>query len=60
MTTNRWYVLHAYSGYEKKVADTIMDKIPYMEDVYKEPGISLVKHIERKPRERVYDCCQTH
>ena len=44
----------------KIVADTIMDKIPYMEDVCKEPGISLVKHIERKPRERVYDCCQTH
>ena len=26
MSTNRWYVLHAYSGYEKKVADTIMDQ----------------------------------
>ena len=22
----RWYVLHAYSGYEKKVADSIMDQ----------------------------------
>ena len=26
MSTNRWYVLHAYSGYEKKVADSIMDQ----------------------------------
>ena len=22
----RWYVLHAYSGYEKKVAESIMDQ----------------------------------
>ena len=22
----RWYVLHAYSGYEKKVADSIVDQ----------------------------------
>ena len=22
----RWYVLHAYSGYEKKVADSIIDQ----------------------------------
>ena len=26
MSDTRWYVLHAYSGYEKKVADTIMDQ----------------------------------
>ncbi len=26
MSDARWYVLHAYSGYEKKVADTIMDQ----------------------------------
>ena len=26
MTSARWYVLHAYSGYEKKVADSIMDQ----------------------------------
>ena len=26
MSENRWYVLHAYSGYEKKVADTIVDQ----------------------------------
>ena len=26
MNETRWYVLHAYSGYEKKVADTIMDQ----------------------------------
>ena len=26
MTVTRWYVLHAYSGYEKKVAESIMDQ----------------------------------
>ena len=26
MSKARWYVLHAYSGYEKKVADTIVDQ----------------------------------
>lgn len=45
----------------KIVADTIMDRIPYIEDIHKEPGISLVKNIQRrKPRDNVYNCCQTH
>ena len=26
MINTRWYVLHAYSGYEKKVADSIIDQ----------------------------------
>ena len=26
MSNTRWYVLHAYSGYEKKVADSILDQ----------------------------------
>ncbi len=26
MSDTRWYVLHAYSGYEKKVADSIIDQ----------------------------------
>ena len=26
MSEHRWYVLHAYSGYEKKVADSIVDQ----------------------------------
>ena len=26
MSECRWYVLHAYSGYEKKVADSIVDQ----------------------------------
>ena len=26
MSDKRWYVLHAYSGYEKKVADSIIDQ----------------------------------
>ena len=44
----------------KIVANTIMNKIPFMDDIDKEPGISLVFHRERAPRERIYDCCQTH
>ena len=45
----------------KIVADTIMDRIPYIEDIHKEPGISLVKKIQgRKPRDNFYNCCQTH
>ena len=26
MDQSRWYVLHAYSGYEQKVADSIVDQ----------------------------------
>ena len=26
MSDTRWYVLHAYSGYEQKVADSILDQ----------------------------------
>ena len=37
MSNNRWYVLHAYSGYEKKVADSIVEQANKL-------GIS--KHIE--------------
>jgi len=44
----------------KIIADTIMDKIPYIEDIDKEPGISLVKYKKVKPRDKVYNCCQTH
>ena len=44
----------------KIIADTIMDKIPYIEDIHKEPGITLVKYTRVKPRDNVYNCCQTH
>ena len=37
MSECRWYVLHAYSGYEKKVADSIVDQA-------KKLGIS--EHVE--------------
>ena len=44
----------------KIIADTIMDKIPNIEDIDKEPGISLVKYTKVKPRDNFYNCCQTH
>lgn len=44
----------------KIIADTIMDKIPDIEDIDKEPGISLVKYTKVKPRDKLYNCCQTH
>lgn len=44
----------------KIITDTIMDKIPYIEDIDKEPGISLVKYTKVKPRDKLYNCCQTH
>ena len=37
-----------------------MDKIPNIEDIDKEPGISLVKYTKVKPRDNFYNCCQTH
>jgi small GTP-binding protein len=44
----------------KIIADTIMDKIPNIEDIDKEPGISLVKYTKVRPRDKLYNCCQTH
>ena len=44
----------------KIIADTILDKIPNIEDIDKEPGISLVKYQKVRPRENFYNCCQTH
>ena len=37
MSDARWYVLHAYSGYEKKVADSIIDQAD---------KLGIKKHIE--------------
>ena len=37
MSECRWYVLHAYSGYEKKVADSIMDQAK---------NLGVAEHIE--------------
>ena len=42
------------------IADTIIDKIPHIEDINKEPGISLVKYQKVRSRENFYNCCQTH
>ena len=44
----------------KIIADTIIDKIPHIEDINKEPGISLVKYQKVRSRENFYNCCQTH
>lgn len=44
----------------KIIADTIMDKIPNIEDIDKEPGISLVKYTKVRSRDKLYNCCQTH
>ena len=42
------------------IANTILEKIPYMHDVNKEPGIVLNDYKPLRLRENGYTCCKIH
>ena len=50
MSESRWYVLHAYSGYEKKVSDSIVeqaDKLGISEQI-EEVSVPTQNYVEVK------------
>tara|TARA_Y100000996_G_scaffold333689_2_gene270057 strand:- start:1 stop:534 length:534 start_codon:yes stop_codon:yes gene_type:complete len=55
MSESRWYVLHAYSGYEKKVSDSILeqaDKLGISEQI-EEVSVPTQNYVEVKRGVRV-------
>ena len=46
----RWYVLHVYSGFEKKVAESIREQIRQkgMDDLFEEIIVPTEEVIDRK------------
>ncbi len=55
MNKTRWYVLHAYSGYEKKVADSIVDQATKLgiKDQIEEISVPVQNVVEVKRGVRV-------
>ena len=55
MTDARWYVLHAYSGYEKKVSDSIMEQANKLRisEFIEEVSVPIQNYVEVKRGVRV-------
>ena len=58
MNKARWYVLHAYSGYEKKVADSILDQATKLgvKEHIEEISVPVQNIVEVKRGVRVNTC----
>ena len=55
MSSTRWYVLHAYSGYEKKVADSIVEQAEKLgiSNFIEEVSVPVQNYVEVKRGVRV-------
>jgi len=54
--THKWYIIHAYSGFEQKVADSIRDQAkakPEMESVFEEIIVPVEKVVELRRGRKV-------
>ena len=55
MTTPRWYIIHAYSGFERRVADTIIERagLQGLDSLVQEVMVPMEEVVEVKRGQRV-------
>jgi len=53
--TTRWYIIHAYSGFEKKVAEAIREqaRVQQMEDLFEEVMVPTEEVVELRRGQKV-------